>query len=688
MSLDTVLRIGHTLRCESKDKMRHYRFSASPKESKDYPTYWFKIVVDSNFSIDWNSLSILPEKERASLYYFVNSTADKDTSAPTYLFGDIYYTYIKNKENSKSYRVKEKNSLDSLRKNINDSNVSFYKLLIGEALDKIEQKKKISQIKDYVLNTELRELPEITNPIIHFWKNIIAGKDTLEKILFYAPCIEKYSDIEGAENKYKERCEGEKKKSKKATDKIAFNHATYIHFEFATDEGKNWYDQKSACDFIFGQLKDKILDNDNDRFVLNNVIYPALCSGNDKNDIQFPGFDNDARYKSFYFAGNEYIDDFLYSNAIMNKSRKWIKDTNVNIVVLPQKINEGSQGAGIECESLEKFFFDNKSESSLFSCDFLSFFDEASGQDIVCFDFVFVEARGNVKVYLFDIPGLQKSNLLRINNNLEQKANEISKEIKNECGWEDFRIDVERAACNVWGIVSKKEDSPLEIIRKTKDKDGKDATLPRYQSFMLKVVPRIYVENYYQDSSLLPQCIEQIETCIRNGNEQEPYNWFVKIKYSLKYLMDIQNNKESKYMEIIQSESFAAGQALGRIAQPLGKKINSFQKNYVGLLTRRVATKEDCIGLTNEIIEKLVMHECYTGSCGNVTEVIYNLKQYDKEQFTFGFFNGYFRYTANDSAEKFIERSEKLISDFSNTEDANIIEATKQLSTIVETLKQ
>ena len=89
------------------------------------------------------------------------------------------------------------------------------------------------------------------------------------------------------------------------------------------------------------------------------------------------------------------------------------------------------------------------------------------------------------------------------------------------------------------------------------------------------------------------------------------------------------------------------------------------------MLTRRASSKEDCITLTNDIIEKLVLHDCtyQTTICGKVLEEIASLQEYDRESFAFGFFEGYFKYVANDSVEKFVEKVEKLLSDFSNKEE-------------------
>ncbi|MFB6307616.1 MAG: hypothetical protein ABEH43_11650, partial [Flavobacteriales bacterium] len=62
-------------------------------------------------------------------------------------------------------------------------------------------------------------------------------------------------------------------------------------------------------------------------------------------------------------------------------------------------------------------------------------------------------------------------------------------------------------------------------------------------------------------------------------------------------------------MEITESKSYQVGLLLGSLAKGLRNKINSFEKNYVGNLTRRISTLDDCIKFKNEIEQKNILHE-------------------------------------------------------------------------------
>ena len=136
-------------------------------------------------------------------------------------------------------------------------------------------------------------------------------------------------------------------------------------------------------------------------------------------------------------------------------------------------------------------------------------------------------------------------------------------------------------------------------------------------------------------------------------------------------------------MEITNAESYLIGVKLGKLSRPLKKAINSFEKNYVGLLTRRVSTKNECIKFYNEINEKLIMHKKTWGqSSAEIAGELVNLPnaKYDKEKIAFGFLEGYFKYEAADKKKDFFTRLEKLLADYEgNQELENELEMLNEL---------
>jgi hypothetical protein len=100
-------------------------------------------------------------------------------------------------------------------------------------------------------------------------------------------------------------------------------------------------------------------------------------------------------------------------------------------------------------------------------------------------------------------------------------------------------------------------------------------------------------------------------------------------------------------MEITSSESYQIGFMLGEMAKNLSNEINSFEKNYVGNLTRRVGTLSDFIKLKNEIEQKLIMHDkskfTFQISYDLAQKVKEFISRYDKEECAFGFMESYFK---------------------------------------------
>jgi hypothetical protein len=94
--------------------------------------------------------------------------------------------------------------------------------------------------------------------------------------------------------------------------------------------------------------------------------------------------------------------------------------------------------------------------------------------------------------------------------------------------------------------------------------------------------------------------------------------------------------------------SYQAGLLLGRMAQPLNRKIASFEKNYVGLLSRRISDKQGFLKFANFINEKLAIHDvAYPNlkqASVELAAIVTNLRDrdYQKNYCAFGFFEGYF----------------------------------------------
>ena len=435
---------------------------------------------------------------------------------------------------------------------------------------------------------------------------------------------------------------------------------------------KSWYDFSNTLELVIREMQKKYVDDKNkERLVLKKSLWPTICSGDDKNDIQFPNFDLENRYKTRVFTESE-IEDLFYGDEYAKKNGKKISDSKYKLIVLPC-------GDNLKAEDL-KLFQEKRNEPAIVSAndykdDLISSILEDSST-FTSFDFIFArkERTKPDDTYLMEISNITRSNLNRVTSRICKKAYQVyagrNKEIK---------VDMSLSICcksfsNLLG------DVQLDATGKVKIAASK-----KYESHILKVLPLIYKENYYNDPYLLHSFVTNVESTTRIGDGSF---WCKILKYDLMFILSIQNNKQNKYMEITNSASFKLGFKIGKMAKPLKKAIGSFEKNYVGLLSRRVSTKEDCIRFVTDLCQKLVMHDSvWSVMSAEVIDDLARLPEdkYDKDELSFGFLDGYFKYEPTDKKKDFQKRLEKIIKDYSDDEDLK--ESVSKLNLIVEDIK-
>jgi hypothetical protein len=176
-----------------------------------------------------------------------------------------------------------------------------------------------------------------------------------------------------------------------------------------------------------------------------------------------------------------------------------------------------------------------------------------------------------------------------------------------------------------------------------------------------------------------------VEFSVRSGIPKYSF-----LKYDLKFLSSIQNSKNNRFMEITNSRSYQIGLGLGKLSKPLKKKINPFEKRYVGLLTRHVSTKNDCVKFANEINEMLVRHErAWRDKSAEVCNQIANipLDEYDKEKLALGFFEGYFTYEVTGTRKELISSLKNTISKYEGIKgDDKLEKAIEELNNAIEAI--
>ena len=665
MSLDTVLKIGNILR-NSKEKMSFSKNIVScPKDEKGCWPFCLCLPVDKDFNIIFDKASIVPENKRNSLFYLKYITSNNDKSFK-YIYGDIYYS-VKGTL-GKNGSINEPKECGYYRLAASKSGSSFN---IGTATCK-----------------EIYSSPDFSPEEIKEFKQIRTGLakelTLIERILKYAPAIIKYFENENVSS-FKEYIENEDnlknicctinkennkklKEAKSDEELLLLNSASiFLHFSYEDGNGneKSWYDFSNTLELVIREMQKKYVDDKNkERLVLKKSLWPTICSGDDKNDIQFPNFDLENRYKTRVFTESE-IEDLFYGDEYAKKNGKKISDSKYKLIVLPC-------GDNLKAEDL-KLFQEKRNEPAIVSAneykdDLISSILEDSST-FTSFDFIFAKKERTKAndTYLMEISNITLSALNRVNKRNKEIADKVYAERNKEIKIDKLERNKEKKEdyspiCNSFrnllgNVQMNNTTGKAEIVASKK-----------YESHILKVIPLIYKEDYYNDPYLLHSFVTNVESATRLGDGSF---WCKILKYDLMFILSIQNNKQNKFMEITNSCSFKLGFKIGKMAKPL-RFIGSFEKNYVGLLSRRVSTKEDCIRFVTDLCQKLVMHDSvWSVMSAEVFDDLAKLPEdkYDKDELSFGFLDGYFKYEPTDKKKDFQRRLEKILADYSDNED-------------------
>lgn len=701
MSLDTVLKIGNAFR-KSNNGLKYFKYIRNcPLDNDRNTVLRLNLPMKEDFSFDFGNISIIDDENiigtritDTKLYQLDFKMSDSDSSPKKYLWGDLHYEAIEGKELRYKTEIGDKGSSF-------DNWSSFFEKKIKEEFEKISKKIKELESRKRDTAEKKEELQKLKNNAIYkfhnnevivaFRKNFETQKAKIETLLFSAIIIEKKiktdkfkeRDLTNIEDLKKEMVEiifqqfftdanGKKKLVKvigdssvttenlswelieendKYQDKILSLRTCncFLHFDFSATSlaKKYWYEATEILEIIYEIFIDAfaekvIIDEKNEKYVFNKTLYKTLCSGDSKNDIQFPNFSKAMKYKSGAFD-KEQISNLFYGVDMVKANRGFKITEDIRVVILPL-------GENLLAKDYEEFSKDmrNKREDVITnknnaSDDLLFFINESESytdvETVAKFDMIFIKEGERVDVDLIELSGIYKSSLKVIRNRIKEIGSEIFEKRKNELFFikEDLKmINTTWAFSNILGIGQ--TDNKGEVKFKTNAK---------YQSHLLKVLPKIYSATYYQDDLLLPRFIENTEYSVRQGNSK--YNF---LKYDFEFLLSIQNTNiyKSNYMKIVNSHSYKMGLLLGDMARNFAGEnspIKSFEKNYVGNLTRRIGRLEDFIDFKNDVEQKLIMHEKVNYTRKISTDLAELIKEqqgaYDKNECAFGFFESYFK---------------------------------------------
>jgi hypothetical protein len=646
MSLDTVLQIGKVLR-SSENSLKYFKYvEPCPKDKDGNWPICITIPVNPDFSFNWNEVRITPENERSKLYYLKFKTSDSD-GLVKYVFGDIYYEkratvkkdgLIESGEGG-YYRIEDLNraaaySASSYYRGLND-----YRDIVNSKKDET-----LLMMKQFheALGKNIKYVERILKyiPAILYYfenKNDTTIKDFLEdEEKLYSITISQNFQKTSTANLKKAGMPTELSVSNETQKKMLFyltNMSVFIHFEF--QEKQHWYQFVEDMSLLNAKVLSEFVDDTPDGLVLKKTLYKTLCSGDKKNDIQFPSFRDTNKHKSKNFQ-NDSLQDLFYAIDYTGKG-KVISGTDIKLIVLPrgEHLTTKDYDDFLEKRDEAKVLAGNKTDIKNTIDPLFDFFTDDE-KNITSFDLIFCKKGGmsSPDSDLIELSGIEKSKLRQTKERIQRISSEINKERKSL-------------------LKTEKELNPLTIdysfrcILGNPQTDPKTGRIsykpnPKYQSHLLKVIPLIYSDNYFHDGVLLSAFIQNVEFSIRSGDEK--FNF---LKFYLKFLYKIQNTKTDKFMEITSSESYQIGFMLGGLAKNLSQEINSFEKNYVGNLTRRIGNVADFIKLKNEIEQKLIMHDktkfTYQTSYDLAQKVKEFKSMYDKEECAFGFMESYFK---------------------------------------------
>lgn len=647
MSLETVLRIGNALR-SSNDSLHHFKYVEACPVDKDgnYP-FCIAVPVTESFVIDWNNLKSVPENKREKLYHLRFKTSNSD-SLMKYIYGDIYYlkkTTIKKNGKTETveggaYRLENREGKGAFKlSSFNRGEEDF------QSIVNIEDKENLMlfQFRNS-LNKDLSILETILDniPAVQYFVENKNG-DT-----FLLEFLNDNSKVQEAHINQVRQVTSKpnlKKMGVDLTDEIISENdrkkllqigtgEIFVHFEFPNN--KSWYDYKDDLNLVTEKMLQDFVDNTENGLVLKKTLYKTLCSGDKKNDIQFPDFKQEAKYKSKGFEDESMLDLF-YGIDYSNKG-SFIPNTDIKIIVLPNGDNLNAEDYLSFQEKGDEKAINQKNQPD--NSEFLLNIFTSENNNITRFDVIFTKkskGAGTPDVDLIEISGIERSTLRRV----KERISEINRKVQQNR--------------KSYFINTLKEFYPFYLSTSFRnilgnpqtDNNGKVAfkANPKYQAHILKALPLIYKENYHHDEGLLPSFIQNSEYSIRFGDPK--FNF---LKFDFEFLISIQNNKNNKFMEIIQSQSYQIGNLLGSLAKNFAGQnspIKSFEKNYVGNLTRRISSLSDFIKLKNDIEQKLIMHEKTKFTFQTSYDLAQKIKEFEgnfnKEEAAFGFFESYFK---------------------------------------------
>ena len=373
----------------------------------------------------------------------------------------------------------------------------------------------------------------------------------------------------------------------------------YVHFNFS---GKCWYETD-----VFNDVESAIVSNfvkeENGLLSLTAFLTRTLV----ESDGRLPEFDVSNTHKAKLFNSLDEVKDLLYGLDFQQKSK-----VNAGQDIMINMLPKGNISAtGIIAYFDKKSNFDYKNSKPEDLDPFAEPFVNPEIDGIEKYDIVFSKRSKPIGVDLLEMTD--------VNQNLLTKVTKKIDKVKRELG---YRYTL---------------DFAIKVLFDDK----------KYTSHLLKILPLIYKDSYYSDDVLLPALIQKTEFAIRNGKGS--FHTYDKHFY---FLTKLQIN--DTIMEIKNSKSYLLGTKLGIMSKPVAYSIKSFEKAYVGNLSRRIASLNDVVEFSNYLNEKLMIHQKGYSSVKEASRELTSIldffakeEKYNRHYCALGFFETYYEYFKN-----------------------------------------
>jgi hypothetical protein len=431
----------------------------------------------------------------------------------------------------------------------------------------------------------------------------------------------------------------------KLEELLKSEHSIVIHFNF---DGNSWFKLPNLLDSIdsiimfykpdgkndslAGYIEEKLNkdfikgNNLSEKLTLNKYLYKTLGGVT-------PGFLGKNSYKNKTFTLDNIISLMYATQAYQDPI---IRINNIGIIALPHADN-------ITANDMITFFdreqrrlcLEAQKEAKLVeeleADEMFEAMTENKFSNTVKYDIIFSsipKSPSGVFNDLIEISNIEKSLLRQVHEKVQEEKKKVSVLINEEFpkAKKPFTFSVRYSFLKILGDV-------------TTDKK-------KYQSHLLKVLPQLYSNTYYQDPILLPAFIEKVEYNIREGGQL-----FNTLKYDFYFLMNIQQN--NNLMKITESKSYALGKHLGIMARQFAAwrddcPIKSFEKSYVGNLSRRITSIEELVKFSGFLNEKLTIHDrLYSDVKNSYLQLVGTINSFEGEKYNrhncaLGFFESYY----------------------------------------------